>query len=220
MARLYFLLIPLLIATYLFALWSDWFTAAELNAVVKRPLYSEMLDLRKAGPLVWDIAPERLGFARGKVHLSLSLNLNALREIPESREAIDLRVKVVAESRQPAGQWQDRLLRDHYFKTNEPFSPAGSGLWESWGLGRAEYGLGGLEVLPGEEVRITLDVQVPDGRLMTGRPRLKLIAAHGPGDVPYPAFMRLVLREGGFWLSLALLAWLSVRAWRGGDHGR
>ncbi len=213
MARLQFLLIPLLITVYLYAHWADWFTEAELNAAVKRPLYSEMLDLRKVGPVLWDIAANRLEFARGKAHLSLSLNLNAMLEIPENRDAVALRVRISAQGRLPGGHWQDRLIRDWYYTTDEPFSRSGSGLWSRFGFGSAEYGLGGVEVVPEEEIQVTLDVQVPDGLLMTGRPRLKLVAAHGVLDLHYPPFIRRALREGGFWLSLALLIWLSVSAW-------
>lgn len=211
MARLWFLLIPILIGVYIYALWSDWFTAAELNDIANRPLYSKELDLGEVGTIVWDIPPERLALAQGKAHLSLALNIYTMLEIPLERDAVKLRVKIMIQGRQPEKQWEDRLIRDWYFNTDEPFSPAGEGLSRTWGYGRLEYGLAGAILVPGEELRVTLQVQVPDGLLMTGHPRLRL--GFGP-TINYAPFLRSVWRNIGFFLSLAGLAWLSFRVWR------
>ena len=215
MARLWFLLIPFLIGVYIYALWSDWFTAAELNDIANRPLYSKELDLDKVGTIVWDLPPEHLEVAQGKAHLSLALNLYTMLEIPTDREAVKLRVKVMIQGRQPEKPWEDRLIRDWYFHTDEPFSPAGESLGSTWGYGRLNYGLAGAKVVPGEELRVTLQVQVPDGMLMTGYPRLRL--GFGPTINYYP-FLRSVWRNSGFFLSLAGLAWLSFQVWRSQKH--
>jgi hypothetical protein len=206
------LLAAIIVTAYLYALWSDWFTEADLSWVGKRPFFSERLDLSKPGPIVWSVPKEKWGFTQGKAQLALSLNLNTLREIPSSREQVELRVKIRAEGRQPGGAWQDRLIRDWYYTTDEPFP--GTGLGESYGLGRLEYVLAAVQVVADEALLITVDVQVPDGHLMTGNPRLKII-----GDHDYAAFgphmaILFALREGGFWLSVGLVFVLAVLALR------
>ncbi len=215
MTRLWFLLIPLLIGTYIYALWSDWFTAAELNDGANRPFYTKELDLGEVGTIVWDIPLKRLEFAHGEAHLSLVLNIYTMLEIPLEREAVKLRVKVMIQGRHPEKQWEDRLIRDWYYNTDEPFSPAGEGLSVTWGFGRLEYGLAGAKVIPGEELRISMKVQVPDGLLMTGYPRLRL--GFGP-TINYSPFLRSVLRNIGCFLSLAGLAWLSFQVLRSQKH--
>src|SRR5262249_1120912 len=143
----------------------------------------------------------------------LSLNLNTLREIPAGREQVELRVKIRAEGRAPGGDWQDRLIRDWYFTTDEPFP--GNGLWESYGLGRLEYGLAGGPVAGREELRITVDIQVPDGHLATGNPRLKITGQHDSAAIAPRAAILVAMREGGFWLSTGLVLALAVMTLRG-----
>jgi hypothetical protein len=208
------LLASLVVAGYLYALWSDWFTEVELSSVGKRPIYSEHIDLRRPGPIEWLVPKEKWAFQEGPAYLALSLNLNTLVEIPASREQLELRVKVRAEGRVPGGDWQDRSIRDGYFTTDEPVSKAGSSLWESYRVGRLEYGLAGVHVVSGEVLRITVDVQVPDGRLSSGNPRLKLVGKHDSAGTGPTMVFRYVMREGGFWLSLGLLILLTVLAWR------
>jgi hypothetical protein len=219
MARLIDCLSAFVIAIYLFALWSDWFTQAELTTPAKRPSYGNQLDLTKPGPIEWIIPADKLGFAVGEAYLSLSFNLNSLWHIPLSREEVDLRCRVRAEGRLPGGDWRDRLVRNDYFRTDQPFSP-GSGLWESYGAGEMDFGLAGIHVEPGEDLRITVDILSPDGRLDRGRPRLRLIARNGPGDVSIPALVRAAVRECGFWVSLGAIGWLTGRAWRSSGQPR
>lgn len=212
LGRVLDVLAPLFLAGYVFALWSDWFTRAELNSPAKRPLYSERLTLDKAGLMEWYIAPEKLELATGTAHLSLSLNLNTLHEIPRGREQVELRLRVRAEGRLPGQEWQDRLVRDDYFCTDEPFSPAGRFLAESYGGGHLEYTLAGARIIPGEELRLSLEVLVPEGRLDRGLPRLKLVGG-ARLDAVYPPIGRAILRQGGIWVALAAVAWLTVRVW-------
>jgi hypothetical protein len=214
MRRVFCVLAPLLVAGYLYAQWSDWFTRVELWSVGKRPLFSNHIDLRRPGPIEWRVPREEWSFQQGQAHLSLSLNLNTLREIPAGRKQVELRVKVRAEGRVPRGDWQDRLVRDWYFTTDEPFSKPDLALWEKHGMGRLEYGLAGVQVVDGEELRITVDVQVPDGMLQTGSPRLKLVGEHDSAGIPYAMVILYVMRQGGFWLCLGLVVVLAVLAWR------
>src|SRR3954447_14218397 len=99
MRRTICLLASLVIAGYLYAQWSDWFTRAELASVGKRPIYSDHIDLREPVPIEWLVPKEAWSFQQGEAQLALSLNLNTLREIPARREQLELRIKVRAEGR-------------------------------------------------------------------------------------------------------------------------
>ena len=218
MRRVFSAIALLIVIAYLYALWSDWFTNVDLSHVGKRPIFSEELDLRKAGPIVWAVPRENWIFRQGEAHLALSLNLNTLREIPANRRQVDLRVKIRAEGRTAGGDWQDRLVRNWYFTTDEPFS-LNSGLWESYGQGRYEFGLAGVQVVADEELRITIEVQVPDGQLMTGNPRLKLVAKYDYAAIGPEMFFLFLLREGGFWVSVVIvvvLAGFAGKPWLAG----
>lgn len=213
MKKYLYIIISLIIAAYQYAILFDRFTEAELNDIAKRPLYSEGLDLSKPGTIVWNIPANRLDFADEEAKLALALNIYSLFELPKDRNEVQLRVKVSIQGRQPNQEWEDRLVRDWYSDTDEPFSAKGDGLWERSGLGQFEYGLARLKVVPGEKIRITLEVQVPDGLLMTGYPRLKLMPSVDTHR--YGPFVRSFYRMVWFLLSCIGLAWLVYRAWQG-----
>jgi hypothetical protein len=214
--KAYCILAPLAVAIYLCALQWDWLTRAELSVPGRRPVFSDQLDLRKPGEFVWDVPAEAQEFIAGEARLSLALNLGTLYEVPKGREGVFLRARVKAEGTAPGGAREDRLVRDWYFKTDEPFSSEGRSLWESFGLGRLEYGLAGVRVVPGESLRITLSILTPDGRLAAGSPRLKLVVRHdGAGKAKLSAILDLLRQSGhdfcivcvALTLGLAVLAW-------------
>jgi hypothetical protein len=211
MRAIFSLTAAVLVALYLFALWSDWFTWAEFAVEGRRPLYSDNIDLRKSGPIVWSLPPEKNRFAQKEAHLGLSLNLETLKEIPRDRHQVQLRVKMSAEGRTPGGEWQNRLIKDWYFTTDEPFSERCS-IWESYGMGQLEYGLAGIEIVPDEELRITLDVQVPDARLMSGNPRMSLVGKHDYAATMPEILAIWILKNGGIIVSLLLLFTLMILA--------
>jgi hypothetical protein len=213
MRRFICILALILIGGYLCAMKWDWFTQVDLAAVGRRPLYSDHVNLREKEMIVWDIPSGRWAGRGGRANLSLSLNLHTLHEIPADRSSVALRAKVRAEGRLPGGEWQDRLIRNWYYTTDEPFSK-GSALWESYGMGALEYGLAGILIEPDEELRITLDIQVPDEKLMLGHPRLKLVPDYDSVGVNTEWILISFVREGWFWLSVLLLLCLSVLAWR------
>lgn len=212
MRRFFCLLAPLIVIGYLYAQWSDWFTWIELGTVWKRPLISDPIDLEKKGSIEWIVPKEGWIFQEGEADLELALNLYTMEEISSIPYQIDLRVKVRAQGRVPGGEWQDRLIRNKYFHTDEPFSKDGLAYWHSSSRGRLVYCLGGVRVVEGEELRILIEVQVPD-RYRSAIPRLRLVgkndhATHGPTMI-----FRGFLREGGFWLSFCLVLLLAWFGW-------
>lgn len=214
MRRAFCLLAPLIVVGYLYAQWSDWFSQVELATVWKRPLFSEPIDPEKAGPFEWLVPKETWAFKDGEADLALSLNLYTLSRIPARRNQLDLRVKIQAQGRVPGGEWQNRSIRDQYFPTDEPFSKEGSSIWERQGRGRLEYGLAKVRVVPGEELRIIMDVLVPDEDLRWGRPRMMLLGKEEGVHVGVTMLFRALLRNGGFWLSVCLVVVLALMAWQ------
>lgn len=212
MKRFFCIVAFLLVALYLWAGWTDWFTRAARSSPARNPLFSDPIDLRRCSTVTWKV-PKDWTFREGKAHLSLALNVAMLREIPRDRSQVELRVKVAAYGQEPNGNKADRLIKDWYFTTDEPFSKDGQSLWEQWGLGRAEFGLAGIEVRPDEEMVIELHVTVPDPQLALGNPRLKLVADQGPPAIPMNQLWLQLLHDGGFVLSLILLFGLLVLAW-------
>ena len=212
MRRVFCIVALLFIGGYLYAIWSDWFTRVELQRTGKRPLFSETIDVAKPGSITWLVPKEDWPFREGEGRLSLSLNAHNLPEIPMERTQLALRAKVKAEGRRPSGDWNDRSIRNRYFTTDEPFTKDAR-IWETYGCGGVEYGLAGIDVRDDEELRVTLDIQVPDGYLMRGYPRLKLVGAFDPAGSGYETAFLALLRVSGFWVSLVLLLWLVCLAW-------
>ncbi len=207
------LLAPLLVISYLYAQWSDWFSRIELQTVWKRPLISDPIDLVKKDPIEWVVPKEDLIIKEGEADLALSLNLYTIPEIPSKPYQFDLRIKVRAQGRVTGGEWQDRLIRDKHFTTDEPFSKEGTAYWSSYGQGRLEYGLGRVRLVAEEELRIIIDILVQDDYFRWAMPRLKLV---GKYDIAKPGptmIFRGILREGGYWTSICLVIMLAWFSW-------
>src|SRR5690348_4153557 len=102
----------LLIAGYLLADRRDWFTTLAASAVMRNPLYTDTIDLRAPGPIIWKVPTDTWAFKEGRAQLSLVLNLHSLREIPQDRSAVELRVKIAAYWVRGDGSHEDRLIRD------------------------------------------------------------------------------------------------------------
>jgi hypothetical protein len=215
MRRILSLVAVLFVAAYLIAERTDWFTEAAKSPAVRNPLYSDTLNLREKGTIRWDVPKDVWSYKEGKANLSLALNIHLLREYPHDRSQVELRAKVIATGSRSGGAKEDRLVKDWYFKTDEPFSKAGEGLWEGWGHGWMEYGLGAVEVRPDEELRIELVVEIPDPHLAAGNPRLKLVGEHDHAGDGLQMLFFAALRDIGLGTSFACLVVLFFLAWGG-----
>jgi hypothetical protein len=212
--RLFGLLAVLVIAGYLVASRADWVTKAARYQGSRNPLFSDSLDLRQSGTVVWQVPP---GLTEDAL-LSLVLNIRSMPEIPRDRTRVALRAKVAAYAMLPDGRREDRLVRDSYFTTDEPFSQQGHSLGESYGLGKMEFTLAGVAVRPGEEVVIELTVQQPDPQLATGHPRLKLVG--GSGSPSLDLVLLAMTNDAWFAAALLLLAVLVYQSWRPGGKSQ
>ena len=128
------------IGGYLFALRTDWFTEAARSPRGRNPLYSEAIDLRRPQTITWTVPKDGWVYRNGRAELSLALNVHMMREMLKDREQVELRVKVSAFGVRPDGSREDRLVKDWYYRTDEPFARNGNSLWSAWGYGRGEFG--------------------------------------------------------------------------------
>src|SRR5262249_2650848 len=102
----------------------------------------------------------------------------------------------------------------------EPFSKKGNSLWQVYGYGWHEYGLGAVEVRPDEDLIIEITVTTPDPQLARGNPRLKLVGDHDFAGLGLQYFVIATLRDSGLVLSLILLVGLVCLAWARRDLQR
>jgi hypothetical protein len=216
MRRLFCLAASLVIAAYLWALRSDWFTELARAPTGRNPLYSEPIDIGHPGAVTWSVDRDGWAFHNGRAMLSLALNVQTMREIPKDRDQVELRLKVSARGVRSDATSEDRLVRDRYYCTDEPFSKDGRSLWSSWGHGRVEYGLGAVRVNDGEQTVVRVEVVTPDGILATGNPRLKLVGEHDSAGMGLEPILLGCVRDGGLVVCLALLVGLCVLAQRTG----
>jgi hypothetical protein len=213
MRRFVCLVAFLTVAAYIWALRTDWFTEAARSPLGRNPLYSDRLDLSKPQTISWTVPKDGWIFRNGMAMLGLAINVHELREMPKDRRQVDLRMKVSAFGVRRDGSREDRLIKDWYFVTDEPFSKAGDGLWESWGYGQVEFGLAEVEIKDDEQTVIQIDLTTPDPVLNKGIPRLRLVGYHDYAGLPLQSLLVKSLRDGGFIVSLGFLTILFLLAW-------
>lgn len=209
------LLSVLAVAVIAFYLWigrGQWFADLERQASIGSvPLYSDVLDVSRTGRTEWKIPREEWSYDKGVAKLSLVFsNVPGLPSESRDRSKVALRLKVSADGITEQGKSFDRLVRNWYFTTDEPFDPRAS-LWSSGGGSSIEYGLAGVILYPFESTLVTIDVTAADPSLSVGRPRLKLV-----GDYDYAAHEHLPflrrLRDGGLAVCLVLVIALAALA--------
>jgi hypothetical protein len=172
------------------------------------------VDLSRSNVFEWKIDSSRLVHFNGEAMVVLHLNRMNLREVPESRNKVALRLKIEAFGLARDGTVHNRLISNWYYKTNEPFGPNVT-LGTSTGLGSLEYTLGGIKIGINEDIVIRITIQEPDLMLMTGRPRLKLWTTHGPGEFQLNNCLAFLMEFGIFLIIIFFLisqVWLVCRS--------
>ena len=117
----------------------DWFIELARSSRGRNPLFSEPVNLTQPNKFVWIVPIGKL--PPGEARVSLVVNLFLLREIPRDRSQVQIRATVSAFANRPDGKRENRWIKNDYYKTDKPFSQEGSGLWETNGYGRMEFGL-------------------------------------------------------------------------------
>ncbi len=200
---------------YLWIGRGHWYSELERQAAVgDDPLYSEVLDLSQTGKTNWRIPKNGWSYTRGEAKLSLIFDkAPGLPPDARDRSKIALRLTVSSNGIDKHGISTDRLIRNWYYTTSEPFDPRAK-LWSSGDSGTIEHGLAGIIIYPFEETIVTIDVTTPDGSLLIGKPRLKLV-----GEFDYAVYGVLpllrFLRDAGLIVACILvlcLAYMSLRS--------
>jgi len=209
----------LFIAAYLWVIGAGGFAEIERQAQIGRDaLYSEPLDLSRAGATTWRVPRDRWSYGEGEAMLSLFMKAApGASAFPPGREETALRLKVSAQGTSGSGSASDRLVRDWYYTSNEPYDPKVR-MWSSFGGGEAEHGLALVTVQPEEQIAITIDVTTPDTALSSFQPRLKLVGKH---DFAVYEALPLIkwIRYGGLAICAVFVAGFAWIAWRA-VHGR
>jgi hypothetical protein len=205
----------ILVGTYLIVGRNFLFAELERQAEVgSHSVISPRLNLSKEGQFVWKVPREKWRYEEGDSQLSLLLDRSpGLPENSADRSTMGLRLKVEAYAVPQGGKRTDRLIRNWYYSTDEPFSP-GARLWAAYGDKGIEYGLGGVRVYPSEDVYVVMNVTVPSPELQMANPRLKLVGEHDYAIFEHLPFLRAI-RDVGLAVSLLLLVTIVSLAWRG-----
>jgi hypothetical protein len=211
MKSLFCVFAALFIFFYLSASKMDWFIELARSSRGRNPLFSQPVNLTQLNKFVWTVPKGKL--PPGQAQLSLVVNLFLLREIPSDRSQVQVRATVSAFANRPDGKRENRWIKNDYYKTDKPFSEEGRGLWESYGQGRYEFGLGAVDVRKDEGLTIEFSITTPDPGLASGNPRLKLVGDHDPAGIPWEFLVQDILVDWGFYISLILLFLLVLVAW-------
>jgi hypothetical protein len=113
------------------------------------------------------------------------------------------------------GSRVDRLIRNWYYTTDEPFSE-NVHLWSSGGASSIEHGLAGVRLYQFEDLFIVLTITSADPELDKGNPRLTLVGEHDYAVFEHLPFLRAV-RDGGLVIAVVCLVGLVFLAWNGGE---
>jgi hypothetical protein len=158
-----------------------------IRVVTEHPTIIENIRIDKEGDYTWKVPNGTWNSRKGEGRISLLFKM-----IPEfrgkelmdrSKRSLELRIEVYALRKD--GTRIDRLIRNRYFTTDEPFSEAGSRIWGSFGGEEFEYGLAGIWAYPKEDVFIHLRVIHPDTELAVGNPRLKISGNYDYATAPF-----------------------------------
>jgi hypothetical protein len=145
----------------------------EHEAALGKAALRTPVDLGSARVVTWDVPKDGWQYEEGEAKLSLLVRRGEGTTCDVKGKS-PLKVGVAAVGTLESGQQYDRLIRNWYYTTTEPFSPEAR-LWVASGPEEAEYGLGGVMIYPFEKLRVSLNVEVPDPGLGACSPRLQLV---------------------------------------------
>lgn len=210
--RLLSVLAVVVVSIYLWIGRGEWIADLERQAQIgSKPLYSDVLDVSRIGRTVWKIPREEWLYREGEAKLSLLLSEDPALPIDAAdRSRLALRLKISVAGISERGDSFDRLVRNWYYTTDEPFDPRAR-LWSSVGGSEIEHGLAGVILYPFEATVVTIDVTTADARLAQGRPRLKLVGDYDYAVYEHIPFLRLI-RDGGLVICLSLVVALAILA--------
>jgi hypothetical protein len=203
----------LVIGGYLLLSRPIWLAELERQVEIGRdPLYSDLIDLSRAQDFDWQIPTVPWSQWLTDARLSLEVDSAGCKGAASDTGESVLRIKVQATGLPDSGGEYDRLVRNWYYQTDEPFEP-GVRMWRSRSSNGDDYGLAGVITYPFEKLSVTLKVLTPDPRLASCRARMKLVGEHDYAVEHHLPPLRL-LRDAGIGLSLVCLSYLGVLAWR------
>ena len=179
----------------------------ERQAVLGEAVLRTPVNLESARVVTWEVPKDQWQYEDGQAKLSLLVRRGEGTTCAV-RGKSPLKVVVAATGTLESGEQYDRLVRNWYYTTSEPFNPKAR-LWEAFGPEDAEYGLGAVAIYPFEKLRISLNVEAPDPGLGPCAPRLQLVPSVDYAITEHLTLLRFVRDTalGLCILSVAGLAW-------------
>jgi len=214
MRKVFYIPATLIIACYLLLGRGQWYSELERQAEIgSHPQYSDVVDINKPHTFTWKIA--EADWSQGPGEAEVSIVFERVGAVPFEKyrkEGMPLKLKIDAYGVGKNGLRASRLIKNWYFTTNEPLSEEAK-LWQAFGRQNIEYGLGGVNVYPFEDLFIELTILEPDKSLSVARPKLKIVGKHDHAVYGHITMLRFI-RDGGLVLCILLLLSMTVLAWR------
>jgi hypothetical protein len=206
--KFFYFCTALFVSLYLIASWNGWLWEISQIQSWRWPLYSEVLAVEKPGVLTWKVPKDQWPFKEGKARIELHLNTAMAPELPLDIEQLALRWDIDAYTLDTAGNRHRRFLVG-----------GGKPYWSGHGMGSVKFGLGYVDVRPGEELIIEAKVVTPDASLKMTFPRFKLVADHDHAIHGPFMYLKWAIEYGGLVVCLVLIWMLAVSAWRKAQQG-
>ncbi|MBN1787291.1 MAG: hypothetical protein JW806_02745 [Sedimentisphaerales bacterium] len=212
MKKIIIIISALFVAFYLFASRPHWFSELEQQIDIGKDfITSETVDVSRPNTFRWVIPKEEWNYKEGRACLNIIFDRKD--DIPVDnydKEVTPLRVRVAAYGILDNNEEANRLIKNWYYLSNEPFSP-GLRIGVSWGTKVVEYMLAGIDVYIHEKMVIELEVLTPDEKLAKANPRLQLVGEHDYAVFGHIGVFR-IMRDGGLFISIIALLYLVVNA--------
>lgn len=214
MRRIITLIALLYVTAFLFL--ATYLTLSPFEAEIGRSrqiLTLDHIDLSKAGTISWDVSADNWQYDHGEARLSLVIK--QIGSIPlHFRDGSKLRLRISASGTLSDGVANNRLIRDWYYTTDEPFTNSPK-LWESGNTSTMEYGLAGIDVHPFERLTINVQILSPYPELQHAEPHLRLAPAHDYAiDEHFPVLRCIAWGACGIGVCATFI--LFLQAWRKG----